>query len=192
VSTGDLLRKNIADGTDIGAKAKSFMAEGKLVPDSLVIDILNAELKTNKSHGVLLDGFPRTTEQAMMLKKTFHVDVVVSLNVPHEVIMDRMSQRWIHGPTGRTYSYDYSPPKVHGLDDVTGEKLIQREDDKPEVVKSRLVAYEKMTAPLLEFYQKESDVKVKQFTGKESDVIYPQVKKFLDEEVFTEDFQKAR
>lgn len=190
ISTGDLLRKHVHEKTDLGLKAKKFMDEGALVPDELIIDLLQSEIRDYQinsmasSASILLDGFPRTVKQAEELNKSFKVDVVINLKVPHEVIMERMAQRWIHFPSGRTYSYDYKPPKVIGVDDVTGEPLSQREDDKPEVVKKRLVAYETMTTPLIDFYKDLSYTKVKCFEGNQSDVIYPQIEKFLKEEVY--------
>ena len=117
ISTGDLLRKNIVENTTTGREAEDFMKKGNLVPDALVMKILQNELNnTSKSpQSILLDGFPRTSNQALELNKFFHVDAVISLVIPHEVIMERMSNRWIHMASGRTYSYDYNPPKIKGM-----------------------------------------------------------------------------
>lgn len=185
ISTGDLLRQSIEKQSDIGLSAKKLMAEGKLVPDDVVMALLTEELKTsNASTSVLLDGFPRTVEQAEMLRRSnsivSKIDAVISLNVPHETIMERMAQRWIHAPSGRTYSYDYNPPKEKGVDDITGEKLVQREDDKPNIVAARLQGYEKMIAPLLSHYDNDSKCSVKKFHGTESNKIYPFVKEFVE------------
>lgn len=109
------MRKNITEKTEIGLAAQSFMKDGKLVPDDVVLKILQQELQqscTGKS--ILLDGFPRTTYQASKLKEFFNIDVVISLDIPHEVIIERLGNRWIHTPSSRTYSYDYNPPKVKG------------------------------------------------------------------------------
>ena len=112
------------------------------------------------------------------------MDCVINLNVPHEVIMERMANRRIHFPSGRTYSYDYKPPKKIGFDDVTGEPLSQRDDDKPEVVKRRLEHYEQMTAvPLVQYYQTLPNCIVRSFSDNQSDVIYPQVQSFLVNEL---------
>jgi adenylate kinase len=185
------LRKNINEKTAVGLAAQSYMQAGKLVPDDVVLKILQnevAHLSADKS--VLLDGFPRTTHQAAKLREFFNVDTVVSLDIPHQTIVDRLSQRWIHQPSSRTYSYDYNPPKVNGIDDVTGEALTQREDDKPHVVQKRLEEYAAMTAPLLAYYKSLQEMQrsgtpgikapvVAEFQGTESDVIYKSVKPFF-------------
>jgi adenylate kinase len=183
ISTGDLLRKHVHDNTDLGKQAKKFMDSGALVPDELIVDLLKDEVSKFKSNSILLDGFPRTINQAKVLNDSFKVDCVLNLKVPHEVIMERMANRWIHFPSGRTYSYDYKPPKKIGFDDITGEPLSQREDDKPEVVKRRLVHYEQMTAPLIQYYETLAGCVVKSFSGNQSDVIYPQVQSFLVNEL---------
>ena len=109
------MRKNITEKTDIGLAAQSYMKAGKLVPDEVVLDILKKELsELPAGKSVLLDGFPRTTHQATKLKDFFHIDVVLSLDIPHQVIIERLGNRWIHTPSSRTYSYDYNPPKVKG------------------------------------------------------------------------------
>ncbi len=176
ISTGDILRKNILENTEVGKKAATFMNSGKLVPDDLVVSMVLGEKKEGKS--VLLDGFPRTIAQAESLGKSMKIDAVISLIIPHQTIVDRIANRWVHMPSGRTYAYDYNPPKVIGKDDVTGEPLTQRDDDKPAVVKARLENYENMTKPLIAFYEKVG-VPMKHFHGTESDVIYPNVKDFL-------------
>lgn len=182
------------------------MQQGKLVPDEVVIDLLREEVAmyAARQQSILLDGFPRTLNQAIMLNDFFQVDTVISLQIPHEIIMERMSNRWIHLQSGRTYSYDYNPPRVKGqfnfhilfsfsvnvllvfqlgIDDVTGEALVQREDDKPEVVKKRLDSYEAMTSPLIEYYKSNPLTTVGEFAGTESNVIYPVVKSFLIEKM---------
>lgn len=176
ISTGDILRKNILENTEVGKKAATFMNSGKLVPDDLVVSMVLGEKKEGKS--VLLDGFPRSIAQAESLGKSMKIDAVISLIIPHQTIVDRIANRWVHMPSGRTYAYDYNPPKVIGKDDVTGEPLTQRDDDKPAVVKARLENYENMTKPLIAYYEKVG-VPMKHFHGTESDVIYPNVKDFL-------------
>jgi nucleoside-triphosphate--adenylate kinase len=178
-----LLRKHVHEGTELGLQAKKFMDSGALVPDELIVNLLKDEVSKFNKDSVLLDGFPRTLKQAEVLNESFKVDCVLNLKVPHEVIMERMSNRWIHFPSSRTYSYDYKPPKKIGFDDVTGEPLSQREDDKPEVVKRRLDHYEQMTAPLIQYYSALQGCTVQSFSGNQSDVIYPQVQKFLTEEL---------
>jgi nucleoside-triphosphate--adenylate kinase len=153
ISTGDMLRSHVREGTDLGHKAKEFMDAGGLVPDKLIIDMLMAKLQeVGSSSHVLLDGFPRTLEQAEALDRSSKVDMVLYLTVPREEITQRAADRWIHLPSGRTYSYKYSPPQAHGIDDETKEVLVQRDDDKPEAVTHRLGAFDQMTQPLLGYY----------------------------------------
>lgn len=167
----------------MGKLAKKYMDEGALVPDELIVNLLKDEVSKFTKDSILLDGFPRTINQAKVLNESLRVDCVINLKVPHEVIMERMANRWIHFPSGRTYSYDYKPPKKIGFDDVTGEPLSQRDDDKPEVVKRRLEHYEQMTSPLVQFYQTLANCTVKSFSGNQSDVIYPQVQSFLNNDL---------
>jgi len=145
-STGDLLREHVRDKTNIGREAKKHMDRGGLVPDELIIDLVldEAEKEAEKGNNLLLDGFPRTMEQAKALAESADVDIVVDLNVPNETIVARISERYIHPGSGRVYNLSYNPPRVSGLDNETGEKLVQREDDKPNTVRRRLEAYEKV------------------------------------------------
>lgn len=112
------------------------------------------ELKNLTQYSWLLDGFPRTLAQAEALDRAYQIDTVINLNVPFEVIKQRLTARWIHPASGRVYNIEFNPPKTVGIDDLTGEPLIQREDDKPETVIKRLKAYEDQTKPVLEYYQK--------------------------------------
>lgn len=176
------MRKHVHDKTELGLSATKFMQQGLLVPDELIVKVLLDEVKGHKSSSLILDGFPRTLSQAQELNKHMKIDIIVEIKVPHEVIVQRMANRWVHMPTGRTYSLDYNPPKRTGLDDVTGEPLQQREDDKPAVVQKRLNQYEDMIHPLMEFYRQLPGCKVKTFSGTMSDVIYPQVSSYLKEE----------
>jgi adenylate kinase family enzyme len=132
------------------------MDQGGLVPDNVIIGMVIEEIKGLKGNPhLLLDGFPRTQPQAESLGKAIKIDVALNLAVPNDEIVSRISGRWTHLASGRVYAYDYNPPKVTGKDDVTGEPLIQRDDDKPESVRKRLGAYDKMTAPLIEYYSKQ-------------------------------------
>jgi nucleoside-triphosphate--adenylate kinase len=178
LSTGDELRTHVREGTALGVEAKSFMDSGALVPDQLIIKLVLEEVsKLPADTNVLLDGFPRTEAQAEALSKEIKVDVVINLDIPQATIVERMSGRWIHMASGRVYAYDYNPPKEEGKDDVTGEALEQREDDKAETVMARLQKYAEMTEPLIGYYEK--DGALGNFAGTESDVIYPEVKKWL-------------
>eukprot|EP01041_Mallomonas_annulata_P003214 gene3214-6352_t len=180
ISTGDLLRENVSRRSELGIAVKDILERGGLVPDKLIVDMISAETQSSKSY--LLDGFPRTVEQAMLIGDKVKIDAVLALDIPHDVIIQRVANRWIHAPSGRTYSYDYNPPKILGVDDITGEKLTKRADDNVDVMKQRLDTYSKMTAPLLHFYEEKK--LLKSFQGTESDVIYPMVKSYLRDAAF--------
>jgi len=182
-STGDLLRQHVRNqDDDIGREAKAYMDAGDLVPDDLIIRLVmdDAMDVIHNGKNILLDGFPRTLEQAWHLDEYVHVDVVVDLNIPNDTIVERIADRWIHPASGRVYNYSYNPPLTYGKDDETGDDLVQREDDKPEIVRRRLEAHDKVTAPMIEYYDQKGVLK--KFHGTMSDVIYPQVKQWLNEE----------
>lgn len=159
ISTGDMLRAAIKTGSDLGKQAKVLMDEGKLVPDELIIELVKDRVSQEDcKNGFLLDGFPRTIPQADALKAAgVDVDYVVEFDVPDEVIVERMSGRRVHPASGRVYHVVYNPPKVEGIDDVSGEELIIRADDKPETVLDRLKIYHNTTKPLVEYYRNEAD-----------------------------------
>ncbi|XP_059830599.1 GTP:AMP phosphotransferase AK3, mitochondrial [Hypanus sabinus] len=177
VASGELLRDNIRRKTEVGLLAKSFIDEGSLVPDDVITRLILHELKSINQYNWLLDGFPRTVPQAEELHKVYQLDTVIKLNVPFETIKERLTSRWIHPGSGRVYNTNFNPPKVAGIDDLTGEPLIQREDDKPKTVISRLQAYEKLTQPVLEYYQNKGILEV--FSGTETNKIWPHVHDFL-------------
>ncbi len=156
ISTGDMLRQAVKDGTELGKEAKKYMDAGQLVPDDVIIGLVKERIKEpDCQKGFLFDGFPRTIPQAEALKEAgVKIDYVVEIAVPDEEIIKRMSGRRVHLPSGRTYHIIYNPPKVEGKDDVTGEPLVQREDDKEETVRKRLEVYHAQTEPLVEFYKK--------------------------------------
>ncbi|KAJ3033629.1 hypothetical protein HDV00_006004 [Rhizophlyctis rosea] len=182
VSTGDLLRKNINEGTPIGKEVESIISKGDLVSDDVVIRLVEQELERLEGKDWMLDGFPRTVEQAKQLDRILEkartpLDIVINLDVPEEVILQRIRERFIHAPSGRTYNLSYNPPKVAGLDDVTGEPLTKRPDDNVETFKTRLDKYHSETSPLREYYQTRGILK--NLPGRTSDEIYP----FIDEEL---------
>uniref|UniRef100_UPI00398F3A68 GTP:AMP phosphotransferase AK3, mitochondrial n=1 Tax=Pristiophorus japonicus TaxID=55135 RepID=UPI00398F3A68 len=183
LSSGELLRTNLANGTEFGLQAKSFIDEGKLVPDDMITRIILHELKKINQYNWLLDGFPRTVPQAEELHKVYQPDTVINLNVPFETIKERLTSRWIHPSSGRVYNTDFNPPKVTGIDDLTGEPLIQRDDDKPETVILRLQAYEELTQPVLEYYKNKGILEV--FSGIETNKIWPHVHAFLGKKLPT-------
>ncbi|KAJ8789035.1 hypothetical protein J1605_022287 [Eschrichtius robustus] len=153
LSSGDLLRDNMLRGTEIGVLAKTFIDQGKLIPDDVMTRLVLHELKNLTQYSWLLDGFPRTLPQAEALDRAYQIDTVMNLNVPFEVIKQRLTARWIHPGSGRVYNIEFNPPKTMGIDDLTGEPLVQREDDRPETVVKRLKAYEAQTEPVLEYYR---------------------------------------
>jgi adenylate kinase len=154
ISTGDMLRAAVKAGTPLGLEAKAVMASGGLVSDALIINLVKERLtQADCANGFLFDGFPRTIPQADAMKAAgVQLDFVVEIDVPFEAIIERMSGRRSHPASGRTYHVKFNPPKVEGKDDVTGEDLIQREDDKEETVKKRLDVYSAQTRPLVAYY----------------------------------------
>ncbi|MCX7241974.1 MAG: adenylate kinase [Burkholderiales bacterium] len=154
ISTGDMLRAAVKAGTPLGLEAKAIMASGGLVSDDLIINLVKDRIaQADCANGFLFDGFPRTIPQADAMKAAgVALDYVLEIDVPFEAIIDRMSGRRSHPASGRTYHVKFNPPKVAGVDDVTGEPLIQREDDKEETVKKRLEVYSAQTRPLVEYY----------------------------------------
>jgi adenylate kinase len=155
ISTGDMLRAAIKAGSEMGKLAKSFMDAGKLVTDEIIIGLVQERIvQDDCKNGFLLDGFPRTVPQADALKEAgVAIDAVIEIDVPDEEIVKRMSGRRAHLASGRTYHMMYNPPKVEGKDDITGEDLVQRDDDKEEIVLDRLHVYHDQTKPLIAYYQ---------------------------------------
>jgi adenylate kinase len=156
VSTGDLLRRNRDVGTPLGVEAEDYMGRGELVPDALIVDMMEAELDARRG-SVLFDGFPRTVAQAealdaMFARKQRKPAVPVLLDIDLDLIADRLSGRWTNLRTGRVYHERYAPPRVAGIDDDDGGPLVQRLDDEPETVRKRLAVYREQTAPLVEYY----------------------------------------
>jgi adenylate kinase len=156
ISTGDMLRAAIKAGTDLGMAAKKVMDAGGLVSDDIMIGLVKDRLQNSDcANGYLFDGFPRTIAQADAMKDAgINVDYVLEIDVPDESIVERMSGRWSHPGSGRVYHTKFNPPKADKLDDVTGEALIQRDDDKAETVMKRLAVYHAQTEVLLGYYNK--------------------------------------
>ncbi|MFC2561497.1 adenylate kinase [Kingella oralis] len=156
ISTGDMLRAAIKAGTPLGLEAKKIMDAGGLVRDDIIIGMVKERIaQPDCAHGFLFDGFPRTLAQAeAMVAAGVDLDAVVEIDVPDAAIVERMSGRRVHLPSGRTYHVKYNPPKVAGKDDETGEDLVQRDDDKEETVKKRLAVYHEQTEVLVDFYSK--------------------------------------
>ncbi|TID26239.1 hypothetical protein CANINC_002771 [Pichia inconspicua] len=181
LSTGDILRREIAHDSTIGRTAKAYIEKGDLLPDSLMANLLQNELQTNNwlngNTSFLLDGFPRTVGQAEALEPVLgphdaNINFVVELDVPPEIILDRIANRWVHS-SGRVYNLQYNPPKIPFKDDVTGEPLFKRADDNPETFKVRLDKYFEELSPIREYYGKKGIFHV--VSGNSSDIIFPQL-----------------
>ncbi|CAL8085329.1 unnamed protein product [Calicophoron daubneyi] len=175
LSSGDILRKHVSDKTEIGTVASQYMNQGKLCPDELVSQMMLSECMNHSSDNLLLDGFPRTVGQSEFLEGELKIACVLNLDVPFDEIINRIKCRWIHLPSGRIYNLEFKPPKRPGLDDVTGEPLIQRDDDKPEAVRTRLEAYSRAMQPLLDFYRSRN--LLHNFKGRYSNELWPHVHK---------------
>ena len=158
ISTGDMLRAAIKAGTDMGKMAKAAMDAGQLVTDEIIIGLVKDRIAEDDcKNGYLLDGFPRTLPQADAVTQAgIAIDAVIEIDVPAEEIVKRMSGRRAHLASGRTYHVTFNPPKVEGKDDETGEDLVQRADDKEDVVLDRLKVYNELTSPLINYYKEQS------------------------------------
>jgi adenylate kinase len=158
ISTGDMLRANVKDGTELGLKAKEYMDSGGLVPDELIVAMAADRLSQDDARdGFILDGFPRTTAQAEALGEQMsqagrRVTAALLIDVPDEEIVKRISGRRVCVKAGHTYHVDFDPPKREGVCDQDGSRLVQRDDDKPDVVRNRLAVYHEKTAPLIDYY----------------------------------------
>jgi adenylate kinase len=157
ISTGDILREHRAHGTPLGRDAEAYMKRGDLVPDELIIAMIEAELEKTPG-GFVMDGFPRTVAQAtafddLLARKGWPLDAVVLFDADRKTLIDRLSARWTNPRTGRTYNTITNPPHVPGIDDDDDGPLIQREDDRPETVANRLAVYDEQTKPLVEYYR---------------------------------------
>jgi adenylate kinase len=206
LSTGDLLRQHILEGTDVGKEAEAIMARGELVPDDVVLRVVTSKLDSLQNKHWILDGFPRTLKQGELLdqhlkKRNAPLTLVVNINVPDDVILCRISDRWIHLPSGRVYNMSYNRPRVEGFDDQTGEPLTRRPDDNLDVFTRRLKSFYSTTAPLLDHYSKAASssstespnhqhphqvsfhrpagLKVKTLSGSTTDELWPQLDRLL-------------
>jgi len=155
ISTGDMLRAAVKAGTELGLKVKSVMESGGLVTDEIIISLVKERITQDDcTNGFLFDGFPRTIPQAeALIEAGVDIEYVLEIYVPDEEIVKRLSGRRVHPASGRIYHIEHNPPQTPGIDDVTGEALIQREDDKEETVRKRLEVYHQQTLPLVDFYQ---------------------------------------
>ncbi|MCC5809299.1 MAG: adenylate kinase [Ectothiorhodospiraceae bacterium] len=159
ISTGDMLRAAVKEGTPLGLEAEKVMKSGGLVSDDIILGLVKERIaKDDCRNGFLFDGFPRTIAQAEALKdQQINLDYIVELQVADEEIVSRMSGRRVHPGSGRVYHVQHNPPKLEGKDDVTGEPLVQRDDDREETVRKRLQVYHEQTKPLVDYYRKLAD-----------------------------------
>lgn len=168
ISTGDMLRAAVKAGTPIGLQAKQIMEQGRLVPDDVIIALVKERInQADCANGFLLDGFPRTLGQAESLRQAgVKIDYVIEVDVDHEEIVRRLSGRRVHPGSGRVYHVLYNPPKDEGKDDLTGEPLVQRDDDHEETIRKRLSVYQELTEPLIDYYiewSKKGDAQAPQY-----------------------------
>ena len=184
ISTGDIFRANIKNGTELGKKAKAYMDQGALVPDELVVDLVADRVKQDDCEkGYVLDGFPRTIPQAESLDEVLasmgqRIDFAIDVEVPDEHIVRRMSGRRACVGCGATYHVEYNPPKVQDVCDACGKELVLRDDDKPETVKKRLDVYHAQTQPLIDYYQKAGVMKEVDGT-QDIDVVFQDIVRIL-------------
>ncbi|KAL1747519.1 adenylate kinase-domain-containing protein [Schizophyllum fasciatum] len=162
ISSGDLLRQHIAERTEVGRQAEAIVAQGGLLPDEVMLKVITSKLEELEGQHWILDGFPRTLGQGELLdahlrKQGMPLSLVVNLDVPDDVILSRISDRWVHLPSGRVYNLSYNPPKIDGLDDETGEPLTKRPDDNPETFARRLRQFYASTSPLLDYYSAQAE-----------------------------------
>ncbi|MDO5853943.1 MAG: adenylate kinase [Thermoplasmata archaeon] len=175
LSTGDMLREAVRNGTELGLKAKGYMDSGALVPNDLIIGLMKEKIAQSKG-GVILDGFPRTVEQADALAQQVEVDLALDLDVPDEELVNRLTKRRSCPGCNAVYHLVYNPPKAEGVCDKCGGQLYQRDDDKDETVKNRLNVYRENTMPLIGYYEKKGVLTVIEGTGSIDD-IFAQVQK---------------
>ncbi|KAK7900781.1 Adenylate kinase 2 [Exophiala xenobiotica] len=207
IATGDLLRENVKNKTNLGVQAESYMKDGGLVPDPLILNLILTELTTRKwlettdtndniiaalgrgngsassvvkasnapETSFILDGFPRTATQAQALSYLLPINLVFQLVTPVDIVLSRMANRWIHRASGRVYNVGFNDPKMPGKDDITGEALMQREDDSEATWRKRLAKFDQTSQPLLDFYRQQNANLVVTVTGNSSDEISPQI-----------------
>ncbi|KAK2835246.1 hypothetical protein Q5P01_015730 [Channa striata] len=186
LSSGHYLRESIAANTEAGVLVKPYVEKGMLVPDHVMTRLMLPKLEDLSSHSWLLDGFPRTLAQALALNNLYQLDLVISLNIPYETLRERLSDRWIHPASGRVYNMIYKPPRVQGKDDITGESLIQQDDDKPEALMARLRHYKDVAKPVIDLYKSQGILH--SFSGTETDRIWPYINSLLSTKMHTQPF----
>lgn len=160
IATGDMLRDELARQTALGKQVKAIMERGELVPDDIVVNMMKGRVSRENERGFLLDGFPRSLPQARAMRELgIEIDCVIEIDVPDDLIIARLSRRRVHPASGRVYHLEHNPPQREGVDDETGEPLIQRADDNADTVAERLRVYHEQTQPLSEYYQNEDNAR---------------------------------
>ncbi|KAE8293950.1 Adenylate kinase 4, mitochondrial [Larimichthys crocea] len=170
LSSGHFLRESVATNTEAGVPVMTYIERSMLVPDHVMTRLMLPRLEQ-------LRGFPRTLAQAQALNSLYQLDLVISLNIPYETLKERLSDRWIHPASGRVYNMGFNPPRVQGKDDVTGEPLIQHDDDKPEALMARLRHYKDVAKPVIDLYKSQGILH--SFSGTETDRIWPYINSLL-------------
>ncbi|XP_003974456.2 adenylate kinase 4, mitochondrial [Takifugu rubripes] len=184
LSSGHFLRDSVAANTEAGVLVKSYVDRGILVPDDIITRLMLPRLEQLSAHSWLLDGFPRTLVQAQALNRLVQLDLVIILNVPYATLTERLSHRWIHPPSGRVYNMGFNPPRVQGKDDVTGEPLVQHDDDKPEALMARLRHYKDVAKPVMDLYKSKGILY--SFSGTDTDRIWPYISSLLVTKLHTQ------
>ncbi|XP_051859618.1 adenylate kinase 4, mitochondrial-like [Drosophila nasuta] len=177
IAAGDILRKHINEHTPLGKEAEKYTRKGLLVPDALLLGVIGTAIYKAGNRNWILDGFPRNVTQAKHLENVANLDMVINLQIPDEAIMEMLKFRLVHVPSGRVYNMGVKAPLVPGLDDVTGERLERRADDRPKVVMARLSAFDKQMNPVIGFYRKRHLLHT--ITGRHHQILWPMVERYL-------------
>ncbi|KAK9519591.1 hypothetical protein VZT92_022310 [Zoarces viviparus] len=184
LSSGHYLRESIAANTEAGVLVRSYVERSMLVPDHVMTKLMLPRLEQLIDHSWLLDGFPRTLSQAQAMNNLCQLDLVISLNIPFETLRERLSERLIHPASGRVYNMGFNPPRVQGKDDITGEPLIQHDDDKPEALMARLRHYKDVAKPVIDLYKSQGILH--SFSGTDTDRIWPYINSLLSTKMHTQ------
>ncbi|KAH8302309.1 hypothetical protein KR044_005025, partial [Drosophila immigrans] len=177
IAPGDILRKHISEGTNLGREAQKYTRKGLLVPDALLLGVLGTAIYKAGNRNWILDGFPRNVEQAKHLESIAQLDMVINVQIPDEAILDMLKYRLVHVASGRVYNLVVKQPIVPGKDDVTGEPLERRADDKPLVVMARLAAFDNQMQPVIRFYRKRNVLHT--IAGRTHESIWPLVERYM-------------
>lgn len=184
LSCAHFLREMVEANTEAGVLVKTYIDKRMLVPDHVVTRLLVPKLEQLSGYNWLLEGYPRTLGQARALNESYQLDMVISLNIPFTTLKERLSDKWIHPASGRVYNMSFNPPRVEGKDDITGEPLVQNEDDKPEALMARLRHYKDVAKPVLDFYKAQGILH--SFSGTDTDRIWPFINTLLSTKLPTQ------